>query len=335
MHKKNATDISYTQEPQFEQVINTQIAQLWESRHEGKLKAKDGTQLYWSKLTHESHTKALVVVNGRIESAWKYQELFFDFYQQGYNIYSFDHRGQGLSTHLAPNPEMGHVDEFDDYLDDMQLLLEHFDLSHYEQRHLLAHSMGGNISTRYLQTHPNHGFDKIALSAPMYGVNVPWYLKPIAIWLSQIMTAVYPTPTYAPGYQGYVAKPFDINPLSSSEVRYHWFRDLYEKMPELKIGGPSTRWVWQGLMAAKQCIQQTRQVNIPLLVVQAGADQIVSNQDQLRFINKLSRTNANAALVTVDGAKHEVLFEKDQYRNQALDAITTFFGDNTSFTDKP
>jgi lysophospholipase len=87
-------------------------------------------------------------------------------------------------------------------------------------------------------------------------------------------------------------------------------------------------------MAAKQCIQQTRQVNIPLLVVQAGADQIVSNQDQLRFINKLSGTNANAALVTVDGAKHEVLFEKDQYRNQALDAITTFFGDNTFFTDK-
>lgn len=325
MHTINATDISYTQEPEFEQVINTHIAQLWENRQEGKLKAKDGTQLYWCKLTHENHQKALIVVNGRIESAWKYQELFYDFFQQGYDIYSFDHRGQGLSSHLAPNPEMGHVHEFDDYLDDMDLVLKSFDLSRYQQRHVLAHSMGGNIATRYIQTRPAHNFDKIALSAPMYGVNVPWYLKPIAPFVAQIMTAIYPAPTYAPGYQGYVAKPFEINPLSSSEVRYHWFRDLYEKMPELKIGGPSTRWVWQGLMAAKQCIQQTRQVKIPLLLVQAGADQIVSNQDQQRFVSKLSRTNQHAKMVTVEGAKHEVLFEKDAYRNQALDAVSHFF----------
>lgn len=321
----HATDVTYTQEPQFEQAINAQIAQLWERRQEGTQKAKDGTQLFWCKLTHPKHRKALVVVNGRIESAWKYQELFYDFFQQGYDIYSFDHRGQGLSTHLAPNPEMGHVDDFEDYLDDMQLLLNDFDLAHYEQRHLLAHSMGGNIATRYIQTRPNHNFDRIALSAPMYGVYVPWYLKPFAMLVAQVMTALHSSPTYAPGYQGYVAKPFDINPLSQSKVRYHWFRDLYERMPELKIGGPSTRWVWQGLMAAKQCIQQTRQVKIPLLVVQAGNDQIVCNHDQRKFINKLTRTNPDAQMVTIDGAKHEVLFEKDEYRNQALDAIRRFF----------
>ncbi|KFA95070.1 alpha/beta fold hydrolase [Vibrio sp. ER1A] len=325
MSKLNATDVTYTQEPQFEQAINSQIAQLWENRQEGTLKAKDGTKLFWCKLTRPEHQKALVVVNGRIESAWKYQELFYDFFQQGYDIYSFDHRGQGLSTHLAPNPEMGHVHEFEDYLDDMQMILDTFELERYQQRHLLAHSMGGNIATRFIQTRPHHSFDKIALSAPMYGVSVPWYLKPIATIVAQIMTAIYPKPTFAPGYQGYVAKPFDINPLSQSEVRYHWFRDLYEKMPELKIGGPSTRWVWQGLMAAKQCIQQTRQVKIPLLLVQAGADQIVSNQDQSKFINKLSRTNHQAQMITVQGAKHEVLFEKDEYRNQAMDAIRHFF----------
>ncbi len=78
-------------------------------------------------------------------------------------------------------------------------------------------------------------------------------------------------------------------------------------------------------MAAKQCIQQTRQVKIPLLLVQAGADQIVSNQDQSKFINKLSRTNHQAQMITVQGAKHEVLFEKDEYRNQAMDAIRHFF----------
>ncbi|MCW8348432.1 alpha/beta fold hydrolase [Vibrio sp. ZSDZ65] len=325
-------NVPYTQEQDFEQVIHSQIATFWASRHEGHKKAKDGTTLYWCKLTRPEHKKALVVVNGRIESAWKYQELFYDFFQLGYDIYSFDHRGQGLSTHLAPNPEMGHIGEFSDYLDDMQLILEQFDLKHYEKRHLLAHSMGGAIATRYIQTRANHNFDKIALSAPMYGVNVPPYLKPFAISAAQIMTAIHPTPTYAPGYQGYVAKPFDINPLSQSKVRYHWFRELYELKPELKIGGPSTRWVWQGLMAAKQCIQQTRQIQIPLLLLQAGSDVIVSNQAQQRFMDRLHKTNNQAEMLVVNHAKHEVLFEKDEYRNQAMNALLQFFDCSPSVT---
>ncbi|MFA0441593.1 lysophospholipase [Vibrio sp. 10N.286.49.C2] len=330
MTDSNLVSNPYTQEQDFEQVIHAQIAEFWACRHEGREKAKDGTSLYWCKLTNPNHRKALVVVNGRIESAWKYQELFYDFYQLGYDIYSFDHRGQGMSTHLAPNPEMGHIGEFSDYLDDMQLLLSKFDLQHYEERHLLAHSMGGAIATRYIQTRPEHNFDKIALSAPMYGVNVPCYFRPFVTTVAQIMTAVYPVPTYAPGYQGYIAKPFDINPLSQSEVRYRWFRDLYEQKPELKIGGPSTRWVWQGLIAAKQCTQQTRQVKIPLLLLQAGSDMIVNNDAQTHFIRKLHKTNKLAKINVIEGAKHEVLFEKDVYRNQAMEAINAFFNPASS-----
>ncbi|MGR5471309.1 serine aminopeptidase domain-containing protein, partial [Vibrio astriarenae] len=79
--------------------------------------------------------------------------------------------------------------------------------------------------------------------------------------------------------------------------------------------------VWQSLMATKQCILLTRQVKVPVLLMQSGNDRIVSNQAQQRFINKLRKTNPHASLVSIAGAEHEVLFEKDQYRNQALDAM--------------
>lgn len=315
---------SYTQENLFEQAIAGPIAALWQQRQEGYFKSSDKTKLYWCKLTDPKHSKAVLLVNGRIESSWKYQELLFDFYRQGYDVYSYDHRGQGLSDRLVQDSDIGHVYEFDDYVRDLASVVQHFALEGYQQRHLVSHSMGGAIATRYLQTYPHHPFDKLVLSAPMFGINLPWYLSPVAIAVSQILTAVYPTPTYAPGHQPYYAKPFEDNPLSQSKARYHWFRQLYTDKPELQVGGPSTRWVWQGLMATKQCLQMTRQLKIPVLLLQAGNDRIVSNQAQNQFYKKLCKTNKNSQMITIDGAQHELLFEQDQYRNQALDALFRF-----------
>ncbi|MBG0760593.1 lysophospholipase [Vibrio cidicii] len=315
---------SYTQENLFEQAIAGPIAALWQQRQEGYFKSSDKTKLYWCKLTDPKHSKAVLLVNGRIESSWKYQELLFDFYRQGYDVYSYDHRGQGLSDRLVQDSDIGHVYEFDDYVRDLASVVQHFALEGYQQCHLVSHSMGGAIATRYLQTYPHHPFDKLVLSAPMFGINLPWYLSPVAIAVSQILTAVYPTPTYAPGHQPYYAKPFEDNPLSQSKARYHWFRQLYTDKPELQVGGPSTRWVWQGLMATKQCLQMTRQLKIPVLLLQAGNDRIVSNQAQNQFYKKLCKTNKNSQMITIDGAQHELLFEQDQYRNQALDALFHF-----------
>ncbi|UUM30715.1 alpha/beta fold hydrolase [Vibrio japonicus] len=322
--------IPYTQEPDFEQAINDRISSFWQSREEGFIKSFDKTNLFWIKLSNPEHRKAIVVVNGRIECTWKYQELFFDLFQQGYDIYSYDHRGQGMSDRLIEDKEMGYVEEFADYVKDLDVLVRYFDLEHYDHCYLLGHSMGGNIATRYVQTYPKHPFSAMALSAPMFGVNLPWHLKPVACFLGQCLTAYHPKPTFAPGQVAYFPKPFEGNFLSQSSIRYHWFRDLYEQKPELKIGGASTRWVWQGLMSSKQCILMTRHIQIPLLLLQASDDQIVSNAHQMQFIKKLAKTNAHCAMNIVYGARHELLFETDEYRNKALDSIVQFFSPQLS-----
>ncbi|WP_423839984.1 alpha/beta fold hydrolase [Vibrio mytili] len=318
----------YTQETLFGQAIDGPIAALWQSRQEGFVKGVEKKKIYWCKLTNPNHKKAVLVVNGRIESSWKYQELFYDLYRQGFDVYSFDHRGQGLSERLLSDSDMGHVYDFTDYVDDMDEVLKAHNLSHYKHNFIIAHSMGGAIATRYLQTRPNHPFTGLILSAPMFGINLPWYLSPIAIPVTQIMSAISTLPRYAPGHQPYFPKPFEDNPLSQSHDRYQWFRNLYTEKPELQVGGPSTRWVWQGLMAAKQCFLLTRQIKVPVLLIQAQNDRIVSNLAQKRFIDKLRKTNPETELLTIEGAQHEILFESDQYRNQALDAIFRFMNEH-------
>ncbi len=315
---------SYTQEARFEQAITGAIADLWQQRQEGFTKTKDKTQLYWCKLTAPHHRKAVVLVNGRIEASIKYQELMFDLFRQGFDVYSYDHRGQGWSQRLVEGSDIGHIHEFSDYVADLEHMLTLFDLTQYDKRFLVAHSMGGAIATRYLQTHPKATIDGVVLSSPMLGIDLAWYLNPIAISLSQILTAVYPRPTYAPGHKAYYPKPFEDNPLSQSLERYQWFRHLYAEQPQLQVGGPSTRWVWQSLMAAKQCLLHTRQITTPLLLIQAGDDTIVSNRAQNQFIRKLGKTNPQAEFISIPDARHEILFERDQYRNPALDALFGF-----------
>ena len=61
--------------------------------------------------------KLMILVNGRAENMLKWTELAYDFYQQGYDVLLFDHRGQGYSQHIIP--QKGHLDEFRFYTDDM------------------------------------------------------------------------------------------------------------------------------------------------------------------------------------------------------------------------
>lgn len=83
-------------------------------------------------------------------------------------------------------------------------------------------------------------------------------------------------------------------------------------------------------MSAKKCLLMTRQVKIPLLLLQASEDRIVSNLHQIKFIKKLAKTNQECALKIVYGARHELLFETDEHRNQTLDTIINFFHNSQS-----
>jgi lysophospholipase len=305
--------------------VDKQIDNLWQQRSEGYISGVDRKQLYWVSMTSPLHHKALVIVNGRVESAWKYQELFFDLFKQGYDIFSFDHRGQGLSDRLTEDRQIGHVDYFSDYVSDMGLLLDSFPLHRYQQRFILAHSMGGTIATRYLQTEPKLSFDAIALSAPMYGIHMPAYLRPISPYLSRFISWLYPKPTYISRHKSYHAKPFEQNQLTSSSERYHWFRDLYKQMPELQLGGPSARWVWQALLGIDSSMAETEKLTMPVLLLQGSKDTIVDNRAHDIFIKRLRQTNARATLECLSGSKHEVLFELDRYRQHALMKINHFF----------
>jgi lysophospholipase len=61
-------------------------------------------------------------------------------------------------------------------------------------------------------------------------------------------------------------------------------------------------------------------IPMPILIVLGGADTVVSNLAAEQF----SRSTKTAAHLRIPGAKHEILMEKDQFRDQFWVAFDAF-----------
>lgn len=322
----------------FSQRYQQQIAPFWQNVQPQQLKLQDGSQIHYVVLSPaQSATKpkaTVVVVNGRTESYLKYQELAYELTQQGYQVLMFDHRGQGLSTRLTDNPQKGHIEDFQQYVDDMHQLISRVVLTTLPAKpslYLLGHSMGGAISTLYLQQHPQI-FQKAALSAPMHGINGKlFYDESDACRLASVVT-LFSTEGYA-GFadKAYSARPFAGNDLTGSEQRYQWMQDLYQHNPQLQLGGATWGWLEQACAVLPDMQQQADKIKIPVLVLQAELDSIVSASAQQQFCAALE-SNADSGCVggvqLIKGAKHELLFEQDHIRQQVLDKVLVHFSAN-------
>lgn len=278
--------------------------------------------------------KALVLLSpGRIEGAIKYPELVWELAQLGYATAIVDHRGQGYSDRLGAHHHTGHIECFDDFVDDFAAFSRATEAAaqeHYGRKlplHLLAHSMGGAIAALYLARYP-HAVKNAVLCSPMFGIQTGHLPRWLAVGFAHAGAAlnqlVMPNrPWFLIGTGEYVEVPFAQNELSQSLARYQTFRQLYHEHPEVKLGGPSFRWVSQALSASRQAIAEAGDIHIPVLVVQAGADTVVDPRGQKEFVCALSHPHSR--LVTIPHARHELLIEADLYRRPTLAQALTWF----------
>ncbi|WP_297798506.1 alpha/beta fold hydrolase [uncultured Eudoraea sp.] len=156
----NLKDSSYSQK----------IEDFYDSGKEGFFNGEADVQIYYRIFEQPDTEKAILISSGRTEAAIKYKELIFDLAKNGYAIYILDHRGQGLSGRMTENPDMGYIDNFQFYIDDMKYFYDHYlKPENYKNSYLLAHSMGGAIGITYLEQHPND-FTAAAFSSPMLGL---------------------------------------------------------------------------------------------------------------------------------------------------------------------
>ena len=267
---------------------------------------------------------SVFLFGGRTEFAEKYFETVGDLIARGFAVATVDWRGQGLSDRLLGDPRKGHVDSFESFDRDLAVFMAEVAPAFPKPWIALAHSMGGEILLRGLHDHPNW-FSGAALSAPMLGLRFP---NPTAAKLARAL-AVYGSfagfgARYVPGGNGKASDEvaFADNILTHDERRYALYQALIRAEPKLGLGAVTLGW----LAAAFRSIETTgasaylNAIEVPILIAAATQDALV-DRNSLRFASAELR---RAELVTIEGAKHEILIETDAIRAQFWSAFDRF-----------
>ena len=263
------------------------------------------------------------LLQGRGEYIEKYFETIEDLRRRNFAVAALDWRGQGGSTRLLRNPRKGHIRSFSQYDEDLVRFIQDVVLPDCPPPfYALAHSMGGTVALRSLKIY--NWFDRVVCTAPMVGLRrmfLPWpFIRSMAEGLAWMGAGGL----YIPGGGDKPSdlKPFETSPLTTDRERYERNRKMIETHPELGTGSPTIGW----LAAAKSAMAELREadfrveVKIPVLIVQAGYDQVVSNE----ATGALSGDLPAGANIFIDAARHEILMERKLIREQFWAAFDAF-----------
>ena len=233
--------------------------------------------------------------------AWDAQMLFLG--KQGYRVIAHDRRGHGRSGQSWDGNNM------DQYGDDLAQLLDHLDV---KGATMVGHSTGGGEVVRSIARHGQKRVAKVVLIASVPPLMVKTESNPGGLPLSV----------------------FDDIRTGVVKDRSQFFKDLsvpfygYNKPGAKPSQGVQDSFWLQGMqstiIAAYDCIkafsetdqtEDLKQIDVPVLVIQGDADQIVPIDNSGRLSAKLVK---NGTLQVIPGAPHGLCTTHADTVNQAL-----------------
>ncbi|MBS1303017.1 alpha/beta hydrolase [Loktanella sp. SALINAS62] len=286
------------------------------------LKTTDNRQIRVGHWVSDTDRGTVLLFPGRTEYIEKYGRAAASLRARGYATITLDWRGQGLAERLLPFRATGHVHSFRDYQKDVAAMLTHArDLGLPKPFYLIAHSMGGAIGLRALI----EGLPVRAamFSAPMWGIQMNASLRPFAWALSVAARRVGMDTGMAPGQkvENYVNRiTLDMNELTSDPDMFDYMIHQLTEQPDLGLGGPSLRWLYEALNETRNLARLTSP-RTPCLTFLGSAETIV---DAPRIRTRMDKW-PGGTLDVIDGAKHEVMMETPDVRERVFDATCALF----------
>jgi lysophospholipase len=283
----------------------------------GFIAADDGRRIRVARwVPANSHKRGTVCIfQGRAEFIEKYFETVRDLLVRGFAVATLDWRGQGGSERIR-NSRRAHVSDFSEYALDLdgfmtQVVLPSCPPPYYA----LAHSTGGLI---LLQQAPDMRtrFRRYVLSSPFLGLGDYGVSEPVARVLSRLVAGIGLSRMYVFGGSNIAVDnlPFERNRLTGDPARYARNQRIVATLPQLGIGAPTIGWLQAAFRAMDDVSHPdfAERLRIPTLIMATTSDRVVSPG----AIERFSIATKACHLILIAGAEHELLQEREVFREQ-------------------
>ncbi len=259
---------------------------------------------------------SVILLGGRKEFMEKYEETIDELKRRKIDVYSMDWRGQGLSTRLLSNRQKGHINNFNEYLEDLSYFINNIVKPvAVSPLIILAHSMGGHIALRYLHDYPRVVY-RAVLTSPMIDIMVPPFLKWIIKFAALFASKTGCGCSYSAGSKDYSYQKnikFEGNTLTSDPMRFMDEHRAIESNPDLALGGVTYGWLAAAFDSIDLLLSEgyAERISTPVFIISAGSDKIVSEAAQKAICSRMSKCQ----FVSIPDSYHEILKERDSVRN--------------------
>ena len=294
------------------------------------MRTPDGGRIrykFWPSLTvpkSKTSVKTVILMQGRASFMEKFSDLIQTFQKKGYHVWSFDWRGQGLSSRMTDDRHKGYIDSYETYLRDFKQLLHMVILPHvHGPLFILGQSMGSHLALRFLSENPGI-FDGAFLTAPMLELNTGGYTARLAKKIVHIGCKIGLSKSFVPGHGSYnpANEPFEGNPLTHDRKSFLAHRELQKKNPYLSVGGVTFGWV-RATLESMETLNRPEvlgRIKIPVFGLFAGDENIVDNMNAINIFSWIP----NSHYKTYEGARHQLLSESPTYMRRFWEDFEAF-----------
>ena len=311
--------------PREPELLNVEGNPVPKDGQSGFVETPDGARLRYAmwKPTQRPNKGTVLLLQGRAEYIEKYFETVGELRERGFHVVTFDWRGQGGSSRLLSDPTKGHIDHFNQYLTDLDTILTEVALPDCPAPfYFLAHSMGGLVALLAAPALGNR-VRRMVLLGPLLSLrNLPIGQESLSRIAGFLSVIGFGRTSISWGKRSVEQQTFVGNNLTSDTVRFNRNGELLAAEPELALSSPTVSWIFAACraMARLKDPEFAGTIAIPTLLIAAGNDPIISPQAIERFGSRMR----SGAFLTIFGAKHELLQERDIFREQTLSAFDAF-----------
>ncbi|NQV41972.1 MAG: alpha/beta hydrolase [Candidatus Marinimicrobia bacterium] len=232
----------------------------------------------------------VLITHGIAEHSGRYAHVAQSLVEAGYTAVGFDLRGHGKSS-----GKRNYINSFQDYLNDLQEVLNRTRSSHPDlPLFLFGHSMGGGIVTLFtIERNPD--VKGVLLSGP--SVKVSDDISPFLQKISGVISAILPK--------------LPVVKLDSSDIsKDPEVVNAYDEDPLNYRGGVLARTGSELLKATKTITARSQVIDLPILIMHGDTDKLSDVSGSEMLYANVSSTDKT--LKIYKGLYHEILNEPEQ-----------------------